>query len=353
MDLKTLGDILHINKELNALEMKEKKVILASKPLSLLAILTRRCNLICIMCGVVKREHLTLPFECVKKIYSLFPYLEQVKWEGGEVFLVDYFKELFGEAAKYSYLEQHITTNGLLIDKEWAEIFAQSNVTLVYSIDAVTKSTYEYIRRGAKFEDLIKSIEIVNEANRKYNGNIRLNISVVTMKCNYKELSLFPDFCKKYNVKLLNLEIQTDNYVSELDIFIKRDDNAIKYLSRSIPEIEYRCNEYKVDFRYHFRALLNDFADGDGCAQREDGLKCTLPWTNMHIEPDGQVYPESLCVGGSIPAGNLKHSALEEIWNSEVMQIYRTAIRENEPEKICRKACQSFKKIGRTYGLSV
>ena len=119
------------NREINALETKERKSILESMPRKLMVILTRACNLRCIMCPRLRDKPLTLPFHLVERTFELFPFLEKVAWQGGEVFLLDYFKRLFLKTAGYPNILQHITTNGLLVDKDWAKLFSQSNVTLL------------------------------------------------------------------------------------------------------------------------------------------------------------------------------------------------------------------------------
>ncbi len=96
------------NKELNRLEAAEGKAVLDSKPRTLMAILTTACNLKCIMCTRIKSKPQSLPFEVVEKVYDLLPYLERVDWQGGEVFLVDYFKELFLKTAGFPHILQNI-----------------------------------------------------------------------------------------------------------------------------------------------------------------------------------------------------------------------------------------------------
>jgi len=194
------------NLKLNKQEICEQKVVLESNPTSLMAILTTECNINCIMCG---RRTLgqTLPYDTIKKVFSLFPYLKRVDYQGGEVFLLNYFKEVFSKTAEHQNILQHITTNGLLIDSEWAKLFAQARTSLQYSIDAVTKTTYESIRRGGQFKSLIRSLELVRDANKKYAGATEVGLNAVVMRRNYKELYLFPDFCKRYGISQITFDL--------------------------------------------------------------------------------------------------------------------------------------------------
>ena len=345
------------NREFNELEAKEKKIILESMPLRLMVILTRACNLECIMCPRVRDLPSTLPFSLVEKTFDLLPYLEKIDWQGGEVFLLNYYKDLFLKTAGYPHVLQHITTNGLLIDKEWAKIFSHSNVDLLFSIDAVTKTNYESIRRKAKFEDLLISLDFINDANTKYNGHIKLGLIAVVMKCNYRELILFPDFCKKYNFRGLLLDLLWPSIIPEEDIFTKPDEEAIEYLVQVIPQIENKCREYNIYFNCTFESYLKDFSSKsqDNIKRAESSFNiyeeksqfkwdCLAPWKNLHVESDGFVYPECKC---SRSIGNLREDSFREIWNGEVMQLYRRSIKNREADKICSEQCKYYASLKR------
>lgn len=345
------------NKEINAPETKERKGILESMPRKLMVILTRTCNLRCIMCPRSRDKPLTLPFHLVERTFELFPFLEKVAWQGGEVFLLDYFKRLFLKTASYPNILQHITTNGLLVDKDWAKLFSQSNVTLLYSIDAVTKETYESIRLNARFEDLLRSLDLVNDANARYNDQIKLDLIAVVMKCNYKELHLLPEFCKRYNFRGLLLDVLWPDTAPEEDIFGTPHKPALQYLNQVIPRIEEKCKEYNLYFNCTFEPYLRDFAcDGGNGDKKEDDFSipdegsaqpkwdCLFPWNNLHVEPDGHVYPECKCTRS---IGDLTKDSFAEIWNGEIMQLYRSLIRNGEADKICSEQCRLYAALKR------
>ncbi len=156
------------NKELNEAEFRDKKILINSRPLSLRIILTNHCNINCIMCNIgSQKDKFTIPYEVINKIMDFFPYLERLDWQGGEVFLVDYFEELLQKASLYPNISQTLQTNGLLLDKKWAQLLAKYNIAVLFSIDATTKETYERIRRGARFQDLLENIRVFNEYRKK------------------------------------------------------------------------------------------------------------------------------------------------------------------------------------------
>ena len=239
---------------------------------------------------------------------------------------------------------------GILIDKEWAEIFAESKVNLTYSIDAVTKETYERIRKGAKFEDLLRSIEMINEANRSRNGRIQLHINVVVMRSNYKELNLFPEFCKKYGFKHLRFDFLRPDVAPEEDILLQRDISAVEYLKNTLKKIEEESRELNIWFEYTFKPFLSNEKIDSNCLKTEPEkisghlshsqhlLKCRLPWKKLSIDAagGGDVRPDCLCEHS---AGNIVNSTLEEIWNNEIMQLYRHNLINGCVQNWCSKVC--------------
>src|SRR3989339_1074963 len=154
---------LEKNIQLNNDEFLNGNTILKSHPRCLEVILTNRCNIDCIMCPYKKERPQDLPYIFIKEISRYFPVIEHVMWSGGEVFLVDYFERLFDEASQHRYLQQWIVTHGGLINKKWAEKIAATNTNLIVSIDTAVKNTYEKIRRGASYDELIENIKNINK----------------------------------------------------------------------------------------------------------------------------------------------------------------------------------------------
>ena len=170
------------NQLLNELEISQKKLVLQSKPRIILITLTNRCNLNCPMCGRGDKIW-EISSQIRNEILRWIPFLELITWQGGEVFLSDSFKSLFEKARLNKNLKQIIITNALLIDEGWAEkLVLSNNVDLTISIDSVNKKTYEYIRRGAKFEGLIKNLNLINRIREKHSSKMQLTLRCTIMK---------------------------------------------------------------------------------------------------------------------------------------------------------------------------
>lgn len=98
----------------------------------------------------------------------------------------------------YANVRFTIQTNGLLISKmhkRFSYIFDRLD-KLNISIDGATQKTYERLRRGGSFEQIIKNLEYVK--NLKNRLNFKLIIHYVVQKDNYQEMPLMIELSKKY-----------------------------------------------------------------------------------------------------------------------------------------------------------
>ena len=340
--MSTTKDLYLENIKVNQREIQRKSFELVSKPRRLMMVLTGRCNISCIMCDR-KASSFTLPVWCIKNMIDLFPYLDLVAWQGGEVFLVDYFKDFFREVMRYPQLAQEINTNGLLFDKEWIEMIGGANTKLIFSIDSTDKNTYEYIRRGAKFENLIKNINLFKEL-EKNNDNLKLErtINIVVMRSNYKTLEAFIDFALEYNFSGLNFLNMIGDICPQENIFRPLDLDVINYLRNKFPSIIKKAEFCGLKISHELSPFLYDNkfskANEEQNTSNVNGLFCLMPWKSLFIDGSqkGAVYPECLC---RKPVGNIFKNSLDEIWNSEDMQKYRKKIANQDLANWCNPNC--------------
>lgn len=339
------------NKILNEIEITQRKTILESKPRGMGVTLTTRCNLSCFMCDSWKGDW-DIPEKTVREIMELMPYLQQIFWQGGEVFLSDYFELLFDKASYYPNLRQVIVTNGILINEKWAKKLVRSKVSLNYSIDAVTKDTYEYIRRGAKFKDVLESINIVNEYRERYRYEGKASdkfttiMNVVVMKSNYHQLTRFVDFTKKYKFDDLLLS-SVRNITDSENIFLNRNLEAADYIEKNMPEVLQKAKDYGITL-YNMLPSIDDSISAikqDSSKEEKlancphitvDGLLCSWPFQQLFIESGGRVRPNCFCPR---EIGDVEKSSLKEIWNSEMMQLYRKKLLDNNYQNCCDDKC--------------
>ena len=208
-------------------EIRARKDYLESLPTYFQPDISSACNLRCIMCD---REQIKDEPVMQKKLWTdLKQYLPTAKaifltgW--GDAFarpdtrklLIDY-----KGSAKF-----RILTNGLLLPRYWEKIKYQKFDSLDISIDAATKATYEKIRIGGRWEDLLKTIDLVKQNRDKFK-NISINMTV--MRSNYKEIPQFIDLAESYG---FNCSFQAIRYSwGEENIFELNDTEALSELRK-------------------------------------------------------------------------------------------------------------------------
>ncbi len=340
------------NKVLNEIEITEKKIILESKVRAIVAMIINRCNLRCIICNIWKSSWQASQ-KTMGELVRLFPYIEDMVWEGGEVLLMQGFEDILNEATRYPHLKQVIFTNGLLFTEKIIEKLFRGRVDIVFSIDGVTKETYEYIRRGGKFDRLIRNLSMIKEAKEKYGGIIETYLNPVIMKSNYSEIERFIDFAKEYNFNAITFTPIRGKFGDE-NIFESNDIEALGYIKKISPKIARKAYEYGIILNNWLpvpqegicnsaeqnvacgNSNANEVSSGDKTDRR---IICYAPWQRLVIDSEGQVRPFVFCLNKWI--GNTDQSSLEEIWNSEGMQEYRKKIINHDYMDICQPECIS------------
>jgi sulfatase maturation enzyme AslB (radical SAM superfamily) len=91
-----------------------------------------------------------------------------------------------------------LQTNGLLLARAWTELGLEGRVgNVLVSIDAATKETYEVIRRGGVFEDLMENLEYLS-ALRKRGGVASVRLDFVTQALNFREMPEAADMMRGF-----------------------------------------------------------------------------------------------------------------------------------------------------------
>lgn len=210
-------------------EIKAKKDYLKSPPVYFQPDISTDCNLHCIMCG---RKQCKKDPAVQKKLWNdlknYLPTAKEICITGmGEALARSDTRELlinYRGPAKFRLL-----TNGLLLPKYWEKIKHQNFAWLSISTDAATKTTYEKIRRGGRWEDLLKTFELVRQNKDKF-GYIQLNMTV--MRSNYREIPRFIDLAESYGFHCFFQSIQGE--WGEENIFKFRDSITLDELENIV-----------------------------------------------------------------------------------------------------------------------
>jgi MoaA/NifB/PqqE/SkfB family radical SAM enzyme len=192
------------------------------------------CNLSCKSCR--ERVRMLDPVKIQRLIHfqdalldsSLFKEVRRVVVTGaGEPFaskvFMDFFRKL--DENKYPQLKITLRTNGiLLLPGIWEEIKnAHYDIdTILVSIDAATKETYQKLRNGGNFDRLLKNLEFL--ARLKQTMKLKVGFNFVIQEANYEEMPAFVEMAWRFDcdevtfTQLMNLGTYTPEEYERLAV---------------------------------------------------------------------------------------------------------------------------------------
>jgi MoaA/NifB/PqqE/SkfB family radical SAM enzyme len=315
-------------------DLAQRRILMRAMPIWLGLVLTTRCNLRCIMCGRVRKSG-DLPSSIMDKVRPFYPYLSQMQWQGGEVFVVDYFREMFEEATRHPNIFHMIITAGSLIDAAWARRFAQSNVTLMFSIDSAVPENYRVIRKGT-------------------GRRVVRSLNAAIMRENAEDVPHLIPFALKY--RLLEVDV-TPRVPLDDDVSIynpaKLAENRGRLLRLREDLVGAGREAKRVGIRLLDRVspIINGLLEtprpavgpaAPGARELSKDWDCFVPWRGLLVQAEynnGDIMPDCNCF--TTVVGNVNRDDLVEVWNNEAMQEYRRRIVEKRPHGWCNPQCTS------------
>ena len=355
-----------VNSYLNQVESAMGRASLTSMPRYMTIVLGNGCNIDCPHCYQNKNGDNLLRNKDIgatlrREFMQIYPYLETLRIQGGEVFALKGFRELVKDISACTDRPLiSISTNGTLIDAQWCQQIVETPFqTITISVDAGTAETFERVRRGAKFDVVMNNIRRIQDYKLEKNSWYpNLDAFFVIMRSNFREIPQFLQLMldlKIYEVSLQTILIDQRNLQREPSLVDEPicDEKEIQelhiLLQSAIAEFGSRFD--RITFSglkslFDSVGLNSDFLAEDSrslnpgkdlVSQERPGpkrppnkiydlpplppevkryptspMQCPNPWTTLFVTENGDI---SLCFL-SEPVGNLYETPLIEIWNS-------------------------------------
>ena len=161
--------------------------------------ISNTCNLECVMCDGrwsssirARREKLPplhSPYDqaFVEQLDVFLPHIRHAKFLGGEPFLIRRYCEIWERLALVNPSAcLTVTTNASVLPARAMEVLEGLRANFVVSLDAVTPSTYEAIRRNARLDEVLSNVEVLLEYTKRRGTG--LSLAVCPMTHNWREL---------------------------------------------------------------------------------------------------------------------------------------------------------------------
>ncbi len=218
--------------------------------------LTTQCNLDCAMCmrKVWKEDSGDMTLETYNALLPAFSDIEAINLIGiGEPLLNENILEMIrlGKLHLSSNGTFSLTTNAILIDRRMAKQLVSAGADdIIVSIDGVTADTFSRIRGGAKLDEVLRSIELLNKAKEQGVSQLpRIGFEFVAMKRNVAELPRLVDLAAQYGIGFIivtNLLPHTEEMNQQI-IYDFNSDQAIELFNAASAEAKRRNLDLTFD----------------------------------------------------------------------------------------------------------
>ena len=140
------------------------------------------------------------------------------------------------------------------------------------------------------------------------------------------------DFARENNFNILALSRLSGLENSDEIISYEKGTQTGDYIRYASEIISVSAKKNNLKFT---NLLFNDNLNNNKIDIKSPPFKCAMPWKSLVIDFNG-IRPECICPkGDKISTG----SALEEIWNGELMQAYRNNVLMNNKNNLCNNNC--------------
>tara|TARA_B100000902_G_C27279501_1_gene900850 strand:+ start:538 stop:1629 length:1092 start_codon:yes stop_codon:yes gene_type:complete len=315
-------------------------------------ILTNLCNLACTFCFQERKKRADrMSTEDWLHLIKQVPSNSRITLTGGEPLVYKDFEKIFIEANKNC--QTNMITNGLLITDDVINLLTSEKnfINLGISIDNIGNTNRDF--KTGKWEELVKNINKFREKRNKIKGKTVINIKSVVLDETIPNLFNIHKYCVEelgsdthdlqllkgaeiqyadfmFNYNDIHKEYKAHKYkdfkefINQLNLIREYNvkNNSKCFLHPNIIDLNSNNQIHESDFYY----LNNEKHESKHFA------KCLSPWTSVHINVDGNLFP---CMAVSM--GNVKNTLLKDIIFSDKFDNFKKTIDEKNTINGCNR----------------
>lgn len=304
---------------------------------------TNACNLRCRMCytadeGNRARQDMSVPLyeKIAGQVFSKarFLYLGCAT----EPLLNNDFKRLVAITAKSGVPFVSLCTNGMLMTEEIADaLIAGGFSEIIFSVDGATRETYEFIRRGARWEKLVSVLDMLDARKRALGSQTpQGRINFTCMRRNIGELPGMVKFAGEHGIKKVHVRHLLRFGDSDPEMPYSTAVDYLRMYDQSAAAAREQAPRSGVELSLPTAPGSRVQAPGKGGKACEANPYCMVPWFEVVIGSNG-IY--RLC--STFPAfGNLAEESFESIYDGGKMKELRKSLLRRSPDACSWKCHQ-------------
>jgi radical SAM protein with 4Fe4S-binding SPASM domain len=309
-----------------------------------------QCNLRCTMCAVQYRgdglpgRPAFIDYETFVRLLDQLPNVRELQLQGlGEPLMHPRFFDMVSLATARG-IRVSTNTNLTLLNASRAEKCVTSGLDEIHvSIDGATAQTYERIRVRARFERVLRNLDHLMLARRRFaSATPSVRWVVVVMRENLHELADVVRLAHRHGVDRIFVQHLSHGFEEPQ---LPQRYQPLRELVRAQsllgeePETVERCfaaaqqtaNELGVELR------LPSIRPFEHPVEARGSERCSWPWRGAYVTWDGRALP---CCMVSTPdrveLGNMAESGVEAVWNGAPFQAFRAQLSDADPPDVCR-----------------
>lgn len=329
----------------------------AFPPLRVAIMVTHRCNLRCEMCMIVHQNDSRvfqgeMSTQEVMRVIDMIPRFSVITITGGEPFVKKDILKILRYATRNHRC--HVITNGTLLRGEMIKeimllgserAWGKGILMVGFSIQGIEEYHDRIVDIKGSFKKTIESIQQLQEEKRRNNKRYPLiDIKMVVSDSNAASLIDILELSERVEADFCSFQIlntQTSSYGIEMnstEIPLRPPDPVrfenIDVLKGQLKEAVERAKNSRVEVRFNPSIPPQEFIKRYQNRLTLDDYICHAPWSEIHINPKGEVYP---CC--SISMGNILKDALKNTWNSNKFKEFRKRLKQNRIFPGCEGCC--------------
>ena len=350
-------------KELNAKLAQEDEDVCApvtrAMPVWINLTGTTVCNLKCFMCNQFLDPDIPKWFmkpEVYQRVVDeLYPFAKTVQFSAfGEPLMTPGMESKLDDLARNG-VKLDIVTNGTLMMREnrFREKLLRTLETVIFSIDGATRETYNSIRTGADFDEVMDNIRrfAMRRLEMPVAQRPRMHFNFILMKRTVAEAPRFVELVHElggdgitFNHLVAFHPSLIGESLAEHKALANEHMDRTREVARElgVPLIippNFRLVE-DAPAAAPVAAAPNGAPDAHGAhgapRARPCGpppIKCYFLWKRVYIGVNGEVVP--CCLAGIPHFGNMMDSGFWNLWNGDTYQTYRRHVYTEQPYGPC------------------
>ena len=316
--------------------------------------LTYLCNLNCPYCYVgSERKKNELTTQEWFNIINQIPWYSFVTLVGGEPLIRKDFIEILEKTAKKTLGKLNVVTNGILINDEIIDAFIKTKMMLLsVSLDGYGENHDRNRGQEGIFDKVITNLDNLNS--KKGKSKPMVDIKTIVLENNLDDLPKLYKLCEDMNLDFLSISFLRNNDLKQNSIL--REQFGEEFYLQKYPikpyfdmehfkevykEIEAMKGKVQIRFSPKFEGkdvlgkIEKFYSSDENKPIQEIYEPCLYPFSNMMINPQGDVYP---CL--SLNIGNVRDKKLREFFNEPKYCCFRKNLKASGLFEACQMCCE-------------